>query len=78
MIVKRKFKAFSEDGGSLLFKRIAYAAIESPKYILVQYIGDENVACFLPHGNNKRTDARAFQRSAPSVLTRVALQVINA
>ena len=61
VITKRKFKAYSEDGGSLLFKRIAYSTVASPKHILVHYIGDESVACFAPHANSKRADARPFE-----------------
>ena len=75
VIVKRKFKTYLEEGGSFQFKRIAYNTVASPKHILVQDVVHEGVASFVPRANSKRPDARPFERSAPSVLTRVAMKV---
>ncbi len=72
---KRKFQALTNDGPTLGFKRVAYTACESSEYIVVQYLGDETLAESLPHGNVKDgEDARPFQRTTPSVLTRLAQQ----
>jgi len=44
-------------------------------HVAVQYVGDATAAEAFPHRHTRNTvDARPFQRTAPSVLTRIANQ----
>ena len=79
VVYKRKFKIATQCGESLKFKRLAFCDIVPSEecYIIVQYIGEEKLAGNLPHGNSKQSDStRPFVRSVPSVLTRLAIQVL--
>ena len=76
-LYKRKFHTMQKDGPSPVFKRSAFTnctAAVSP-YVLVHYSGDATAAETFPHcGSKATTDAKPFQRTAPSVLTRIATQ----
>lgn len=56
-------------GRDLRFKKHAYFSLDENKtsFILIHYVGDENVAVQYPHGNSKNT-THSFYRTPPSVL----------
>ena len=61
-----------KDGPSPVFKRSAFTDCTA---VLVHYSGDATAAETFPHrGTKATTDAKPFQRTAPSVLTRIATQ----
>jgi hypothetical protein len=73
-VLKRKFKAWTPDGGTTDFKRLAYSSLLDSTHIVVQYVGDASCSVEGCHGNRKLVDQQVppFKRTAPSVIMRIA------
>ena len=49
------------------FEKQAFVSLVDPSKVVVQYLGDENVAEEFPHGNSKK-NTKPFFRTRPSLL----------
>ena len=52
------------------FEKQAFVSLVDPSKVVVQYLGDENVAEEFPHGNSKK-NTKPFFRTRPSLLNKL-------
>ena len=71
VVKKTYFLCDTPTGPSTEFKRHAYELIPANNYVLVHYLGNENIAIAFPHGNSKQNTRKAYVRTCPSVMEKM-------
>ena len=71
VVKKTYFLCDTPTGPSAEFKWHAYEFIPANNYVLVHYLGNENIAIAFPHGNSKQNTRKAYVRTCPSVMEKM-------